>query len=139
MSESSKSKIYSTDEVKVRWKPDACIHAKKCQALPEVFNPNNRPWIDLSLAATNEIIKTVKTCPSGALTLVGEEKESTGGDVKITVLKDGPVLVKGNLEVSIAGKTENMSNKQIALCRCGASENKPYCDGSHTKIGFTAD
>ena len=65
--------------------------------------------------------------------------EARGGDLKITPYKDGPLGVSGNLEiVSGTGRTVNRVTK-TALCRCGHSANKPFCDGTHTKIGFKSD
>ena len=61
------------------------------------------------------------------------------GALKITPLKSGPLLVDGNLELcSGTGRTINRATK-TALCRCGQSANKPYCDGTHAKVGFTAE
>ena len=55
--------------------------------------------------------------------------------VKITLAKDGPYLVNGDIEIiDNKGNTTNQTN--CALCRCGASKNKPFCDGSHIKAGF---
>ncbi len=54
---------------------------------------------------------------------------------EIVILKDGPIMVKGNLSIKLAdGKLE--SSKEVYLCRCGQSVNKPYCDGAHRKCGF---
>jgi CDGSH-type Zn-finger protein len=61
--------------------------------------------------------------------------ESKDSLLKIKVLPNGPLLVQGKVEIVLAdGKTEEKEGP--ALCRCGASKNKPYCDGSHVKIGF---
>ena len=62
--------------------------------------------------------------------------EERGGPLTITPLPNGPLLVAGNLEiVSGTGRTIDRVVK-TALCRCGNSANKPYCDGTHVKIGF---
>ncbi len=61
------------------------------------------------------------------------------GTVEVLPQKDGPLKIVGNLElVSGTGKTLNRVT-QVFLCRCGASKNKPYCDGSHKAAGFSAD
>lgn len=61
------------------------------------------------------------------------------GLVTVKPLPNGPLLVTGNLEVcSGTGRTTNRVTK-TALCRCGHSANKPYCDGTHTKVGFTTE
>ena len=65
----SRIKEYTNGEVTIVWKPNLCIHAKKCiEGLPGVFDYQARPWIDASGAITEEIIAQVNQCPSGALT-----------------------------------------------------------------------
>ncbi|MBS2016357.1 MAG: CDGSH iron-sulfur domain-containing protein [Deltaproteobacteria bacterium] len=65
--------------------------------------------------------------------------EARGGKVTVKPAKNGPLLVEGNLEIcSGTGRTVNRVTK-TALCRCGQSSRKPYCDGTHTKVGFTAE
>lgn len=61
-------------------------------------------------------------------------------EVKITVKDNGPFLVSGPISVSdAAGNQFNLGGKEtIALCRCGASERRPFCDGSHNRCGFQA-
>ena len=60
--------------------------------------------------------------------------------VKITIRPNGPYLVEGDVEVvDVNGEKVDTADKpRIALCRCGASVTKPYCDGAHSKIGFQA-
>ncbi len=61
-------KEYNNGEVTVIWKPNVCIHSKKCFiGLPTVFNPAQKPWINIDGAKTDEIINQVNQCPSGAL------------------------------------------------------------------------
>jgi len=65
-----------------------------------------------------------------------EPLESRDGPVTVSLMKDGPLILEGNLEVCAGtGHTVNRT-QQVFLCRCGASENKPYCDGSHSETGF---
>ena len=65
--------------------------------------------------------------------------ERRNGPVSITPKLNGPLLVSGNLEVvSGTGRTINRVTKTV-LCRCGNSANKPYCDGSHTRVGFKSE
>jgi CDGSH-type Zn-finger protein len=60
-------------------------------------------------------------------------------EVKITIMDNGPLLVKGPIElVDAEGNQVATQGNQAALCRCGASVNKPFCDGTHSKIGFAA-
>jgi CDGSH-type Zn-finger protein/uncharacterized Fe-S cluster protein YjdI len=78
---------------------------------------------------------------TGEPSLVEEPKPLPGrnGKLKVSPSKDGPLMIRGNLEiVSGTGHTVNLVTK-CALCRCGRSRNKPYCDGTHAEIGFTSD
>ena len=132
-------KEYSNDDITVVWKPNTCIHAKKCwKELLQVFNPQNRPWVNMEGATTARIKKQVEACPSGALSYIskGESQEAMHTETKVEALEDGPLLVYGTLHVTNSdGKTEK-KNKTTAFCRCGASQNKPYCDGAHVKAEF---
>ena len=135
-------KKYSNGEVTVVWKPDACIHSGKCvQGLGEVFNPKARPWINMDGATIDRIVDQVRHCPSGALTVVFEDEEAAAGqEVKsetiVEVSANGPLLVYGNVTVKDAEGNETKRHKVTALCRCGASGNKPFCDGTHKKIDW---
>lgn len=60
-------------------------------------------------------------------------------DVTITPRDNGPYLVKGPIQlIDIDGNEFKLDRETIALCRCGGSTNKPFCDGTHSKIGFAA-
>lgn len=133
-------KRYTNGEVTVIWKPEVCIHSKICwHGLPEVFNPKERPWVKIESASTEQIAAQVDRCPSGALSYfyneTGEEKTIAGESI-VEVMPNGPLLVYGNLRIKDANGAETEKHKVTAFCRCGASANKPYCDGSHTKINF---
>lgn len=142
MSDKPIVKEYSNGEVTVIWKPESCIHStvcwKKATGLPNVFQPNTKPWIKLEGGTTAEIIKQVDKCPSGALSyrLKDEQKEVLQSNV-VETLPNGPLLVYGNLTIKHAGFEEKKETKVTAFCRCGASSNKPYCDGTHVKINFS--
>lgn len=58
--------------------------------------------------------------------------------VRVTALKDGPLMVAGECKVYDSTGTEvaDQNGSAILLCRCGKSENKPFCDGSHVRLGF---
>lgn len=93
----------------------------------------NKPYcdcshIDIDFVATGEIAAVASPRP-----------ESQTGAVTVTPLKDGPVQIDGNLEICAGtGHTINRV-QQVHLCRCGHSNNKPYCDGAHSKAGFTTE
>lgn len=72
-------------------------------------------------------------------TTPSEPLAERAGPLSVKPTKNGPLLVKGNLEVvSGTGRTVTRTG-QCALCRCGHSANKPFCDGSHTRVGFQAE
>ncbi|MFT6053176.1 MAG: putative Fe-S cluster protein YjdI [Roseivirga sp.] len=133
-------KEYSNGELTVVWKPAKCIHASECvKALPEVYNPDEKPWIKAENASAQALKDQIAKCPSGALSYKMEEKEdqeTASLETKVEVMANGPLLVYGTFHVKDKDGKESTKNKTTAFCRCGASNNKPYCDGSHIKIAF---
>lgn len=139
------TKKYTNGEVTIVWKPHVCIHSTLCwkgaAGLIDVFNPAEKPWIKPEGADTGRIIEQIKKCPSGALSYYMNSKtEAPPAAIQaesiVEVMKDGPLLVYGNITVKQQDGSETHNNKVTAFCRCGQSSNKPYCDGTHTKIGF---
>ena len=138
---------YHKDDLTVVWKPKTCIHSTLCwKGLISVFNPKARPWINLDSAGKEQIIEQVKKCPSGALSyyLNNENPETpeklvaeSASKLKVEVSPNGPYLIKSECLIVYSNGTEETKTGTVALCRCGASANKPYCDGSHRKNGFT--
>jgi uncharacterized Fe-S cluster protein YjdI len=141
------TKNYSNGEITVVWKPAQCIHSAKCwrghEALPEVFNPTEKPWINPQGAATERIIAQIKQCPSGALSYrYNDERalqnpESVTTETRVEVVPNGPLLVYGNLTVRLKSGEAHTQKKVTAFCRCGKSANKPFCDGTHIQAGFS--
>lgn len=134
-------KTYESDELVVEWQPSLCIHSEKCwRGLPEVFRKDERPWVNTKGADDNRIKEQLDICPSGALSGYWknqkQEKRTRALSTQVEVKKNGPLIVKGGIDIKHAdGVTESKQNI-TAFCRCGASKNKPFCDGSHNKIGF---
>ncbi len=139
------TKQYSNDDITVIWKPALCVHAGECvKALPNVYKPRESPWITIENATTQELIDQIKKCPSGALSYKMNHsepaspasEEDTLQTIEVNVMPNGPVLVNGACKITHADGRVEVRNTKVALCRCGASQNKPYCDGHHKKIGF---
>lgn len=132
-------KEYSNQDITVIWKPKACIHEKKCwKELIQVFDPRNRPWVNLEGANTNRIKAQIDECPSGALAykMKSETTQETHRETEVKCMENGPLMVMGNVQITnIDGSTEKRE-KVTAFCRCGASSNKPFCDGAHREINF---
>jgi CDGSH-type Zn-finger protein len=119
-----------------------CAHVAHCvNKLPSVFQLNSRPWVDPNGADVEYIIRAVKQCPSGALSYSIDDVEYEGedGDPAIMVAKDGPYVVTGSAELKNVDMGEGVSGQHYTLCRCGASKNKPFCDGAHHDVGFKAN
>lgn len=133
---------YTNNEVTIIWKPKVCIHSKICWTeLREVFDPFVRPWVKMEGSTTEKIIEQVRKCPSGALsyemnneTAAIQVEEAKMLSVEISL--NGPILIKTECTIKHSDGSEETKNGTTALCRCGASENKPYCDGTHRKIDF---
>jgi len=135
-------KEYQQGDTTVVWRPELCYHSKNCvKNLPEVFNPNRKPWIETGHSSEKELQNAIDKCPSGALSyrVKGKERNTDTMSTTIEPMKNGPVIVKGKLSLKSADGEEVLDQGMIALCRCGASAKKPYCDGSHSKIDFEAD
>lgn len=138
------TKKYTNGEVTIVWQPSACIHSAICwkgaTGLLSVFNPAEKPWIKPDGADTDRIIEQVKKCPSGALSYYMnadvEDNRETITESIVEVMENGPLLVYGNITVKDKDGNEAHRNKVTAFCRCGQSSNKPYCDGTHTKVEF---
>jgi uncharacterized Fe-S cluster protein YjdI len=139
---------YTNGEITVVWQPKLCIHSAICvKGLPGVFNPARKPWVDMAQAETQQIVEQVIKCPSGALSYFLNETENNtdmenkivseaANILKIEVAPNGPYLIKTECLIVHSDGKEETKTGTVALCRCGASANKPYCDGQHRKIGF---
>jgi CDGSH-type Zn-finger protein len=144
-----KRKAYVGKKITVHDNRRICSHAAECvNNLPSVFKLNARPWIDPDAASLEEIINTIRKCPSGALSysIDGiEHRDQNERTPIVTVSEDGPYLITGGIEL-IGGDANNIiqfgdgaSKEHYTLCRCGASNNKPFCDGMHKVINFKDD
>jgi len=138
--ENAAIKTYTNGEVTVRWEPEKCIHSARCiKGLPDVFDTGKRPWITIDGSDTARIIAQVGKCPSGALSHYLNDAESTEAaptTCTIEPMRNGPLLVHGSISIKHADGTVEQKENVNAFCRCGASTNKPFCDGSHRKSGF---
>jgi uncharacterized Fe-S cluster protein YjdI len=135
------TKKYTNGVITVVWKPGVCIHSARCfTGLPAVFDPSARPWVDMSGASTEAIEAQVGKCPSGALSVfrndAPEDAPAPGDETTIEVVENGPLLVHGRITVRSADGKLVRPPDRTAMCRCGGSANKPYCDGTHRRNGF---
>ena len=131
---------YVGREITIHDNRGICAHTGFCTSgLPAVFRLGVEPWIDPDAASAEQIIDTIKQCPSGALSysVGGVEHRDQERDPLVTVSKDGPYYLTGGIDVvGHVRRAEGVSEEHATLCRCGSSKNKPFCDGTHWHIGF---
>ena len=135
---SGPTRVYESDEIAVVWDATKCTHVAEClRAQPGVFDVTRRPWIDVAAAPDADIAAAIRLCPTGAL-----KYESRGdfppeeGDEETTVRAGrlGPLYLRGKIKI-VDGRGNLIAEEtRVALCRCGASANKPYCDNSHKLV-----
>ncbi len=119
-----------------------CAHAGRCtDGRPAVFRLKQEPWIVPDGATSEEIIATVRTCPSGALSysMGGVEHRDRDGEPAVFISPNGPYVMSGGPELPETEFGEGASREHFTLCRCGGSKNKPFCDGTHWHKKFTDD
>lgn len=131
---------YSGKNVVVTYEERRCIHAAECvRGLPTAFDTGRKPWVDADAASAEAIAKVIERCPTGALQYDrrdGGAQEAPSPKNTIRVAADGPLYLRGDVKVTAANGEQVVHDKRVALCRCGKSAHKPFCDGSHTKAGF---
>lgn len=107
--------------------------------LSAVFNREWADWIDPAGAPPERIAAVVYQCPSGALRVAepqGSDLESPAAANTIKIRPNGPLYLRGDLRIIGASGEPVHADTRMALCRCGASGNKPFCDNSHLRIEF---
>ena len=132
---------YAGSRITIHDNRGICAHAGFCtDNLSSVFRMGEEPWIDADGAAVEAIVDVVKKCPSGALSysIDAAEFQHSVDAPEITVIRDGPYRVSG-VELAEHALGEGATSARYTLCRCGASKNKPFCDGSHWHVGFSDD
>ncbi len=133
-------RVYANDRIEVTWEPAFCIHAAEClRGLPAVFDNRHRPWIIVDNGSPADIGEVVPRCPTGALhfrRLDGGPQEPVADVTTVVERPNGPLFVRGPIRIVAQDNTPLREDTRVALCRCGASANKPFCDGSHRRIGF---
>ncbi len=138
---SDRGRAYSGQAIVVQYGVKRCIHAAECaKGLPAVFDPNRQPWIDPDAASADDIAAIVMRCPTGALHFErtdGGAAEPVPDRNRTTLSADGPLYLRGQIEIARMDGTVLLHDTRVALCRCGASQNKPFCDGHHETAGFT--
>jgi CDGSH-type Zn-finger protein/uncharacterized Fe-S cluster protein YjdI len=131
---------YDGAQADVHWDGRLCIHIGECgHAKNALFVGGRQPWCQPDQVSPDEVADVVGRCPTGALTYErkdGGTQEVADTENVVSVMYNGPLYVRGDVQVD--GAAEDMSGVRFraALCRCGQSKNKPFCDNSHEEAGF---
>lgn len=127
-------------QVTIRFNASRCVHSRNCVlSRPDVFVPNVQgEWIHPDAASAEEVIRIGLNCPSGAIQ-VSRNDGRVGSNAPplvntVRVRENGPLAVEAELVVGGA----KQDAPRATLCRCGQSNNKPFCDGAHAAAGFAA-
>ena len=132
------SETYEGEAVTITIRGARCIHSRNCVlGRPDVWVPNAEgAWVHPDAAPVDVVAAIAQSCPSGAIHYErhdGGTQEQAPMVNTVRLRENGPLAI--HAELSVAG---NRSSCRATLCRCGASRNKPYCDGSHHEAGFQA-
>jgi CDGSH-type Zn-finger protein/uncharacterized Fe-S cluster protein YjdI len=141
MNQPAKVYRYQSDEAEIAWDSGRCLHAAECvRRAPVAFDPRAKPWIRPEKEPVQALAEAVNRCPSGALSM----QYADGTSALVTpslntclVNANGPNYFRGRLVLKQGDAL--LDETRLALCRCGASQRKPYCDNSHQKTGFAHD
>ena len=130
---------YPGSEIDVHWDGRLCIHIGECgNAAGELFVGGREPWCLPDTTTRSEVREICERCPSGALTYSDKDgtPESAPAQNTVTVSYNGPLFAHGALAIEGAPQEMQGVRFRAALCRCGHSQNKPFCDNSHIQAGF---
>lgn len=135
---SDKIHKYQGKQIVISFDAAKCIHSRNCVLRnPKVFVPNaSGDWIHPDAATPEEIAALAHACPSGAITyelLDGSGQERAPLVNVVKVRENGPLAFHADMLIEGHG-----TFYRATLCRCGASQTKPFCDGSHSRVNFIA-
>jgi CDGSH-type Zn-finger protein/uncharacterized Fe-S cluster protein YjdI len=134
------TEVVKGKHVTIRFDASRCVHSRNCVlSHPEVYVPNVKgEWLHPDAASVEAVLRTGLNCPSGAIQVFNNDGTGSSNHAPIVntlrVRENGPFAIEA--ELLIGGQTQEAP--RAALCRCGQSQNKPFCDGSHTAAGFAA-
>jgi CDGSH-type Zn-finger protein/uncharacterized Fe-S cluster protein YjdI len=134
----SEPETYRGRSLTIHFDGQRCVHARNCVVgAPRVFKANvEGPWIDPDAIAAEELAAIARSCPSGAITYERHDGGPAERPPEVNTAKireNGPIALAGDITIDGHGTC-----LRATLCRCGASQRKPFCDGSHAAAGFAA-
>ncbi len=138
---SSQPREYKGLTLTVSFDGERCSHAGECvKGLPKVFDSTRSPWVNPDAASATAVMGVVERCPSGALQYRfgnGAKSERPPRGASVSLVPGGPLRLRGELRLLLAdGAQAVATGTRLALCRCGQSARKPFCDGAHATSGF---
>lgn len=125
---------YKYEDIVVHDTRILCSHDGSCfRELPEVFRPREFKWVKPYESTPEKIIRTVRKCPSGSLNVSfkGDKLPDPDRDPAVHLDPRGPLNAEGSIELRDSSGRTPFNKEHYALCRCGKSLNKPFCDGTH--------
>lgn len=137
---SKKVHLYTGKDADVTWDGRLCIHVGECgRAANELFVGGRDPWCEPDTTDAEEALAVVRRCPTGAIAIQRKddgETETAEAENQVFVANRGPYYLRGDLEIEGAADDMEGVKFRAALCRCGQSKNKPFCDNTHEETGF---
>jgi uncharacterized Fe-S cluster protein YjdI/CDGSH-type Zn-finger protein len=132
---------YGNADITVQWYAGRCIHSANCvRSLRTVFDPRRRPWVDPTAADADAIAAAVLRCPTGALQFVrhdGGAQEEADVPTSLTPIRNGPLYVRGDVEIRGLDGAPIRRGARVSLCRCGLARQVPFCDNTCRAAGWT--
>jgi CDGSH-type Zn-finger protein/uncharacterized Fe-S cluster protein YjdI len=140
MASESQQYTYPGAAIDVVWDGRLCIHVGECtRARGSLFVSGRQPWCEPDGSETATVAAVVERCPTGALSYNpkdGGTPEAIPTSNSVVVSNNGPLYTRGELAIEGAPSDAPGLRTRAALCRCGRSANKPFCDNSHEAAGF---
>ena len=133
---------YTGKEITIHDNRGVCAHAHFCtDNSPAVFDVKKNPWVNPDVADPEETVRTIRMCPSGALSYTkdGVTYQDQNRKPAATIFPNGPYCIVGGIALNDPTGATPESKEHYTLCRCGASRNKPFCDGKHFRARFRDD
>jgi uncharacterized Fe-S cluster protein YjdI len=137
----SYARAYTASGVTVFYDRGRCLHfAEYVRGLPQVFEVEKRPWIQPENASAEQVAEVMRRCPSGAPHYRLEEgpREEPEQPTRVQFVPNGALNLREDLSIEVPGGGRRREVR-ASLCRCGRSENRPFCDGSHARTGWRGD
>ena len=123
---------YAHGDLAIEGSPEDMPGVRRRVALCRCGQSKNKPFCDNSH-------REIRFADQGAVGSTGEPSIEEGGKLEVRRAPNGPLLVNGSFTIVTGAGRVAWRGTRAALCRCGESKNKPFCDGAHRAAGFEAE